>query len=244
AGWGFWYDDASGLIVGTVGYHVPGLYRYHLKRMNQTVGLRPESGEVVWRRRGSDPFCHPDRADEPGLGDFPLLACTWTSGVVIYPHHPKSGKHVQVKRAHLLLERLDPATGTSQWTVDLGHADEAVDRAGSTLLSLTGGSALFVDTGTRRLRVDWRTGRHRPVQASTIHWASDDTTFRYQVPWVVDGHSTRDRYGDGVFSPRSPSGRVVHRVPDSIPAGVGTDFPGSSVIVASKGRITAYTLGS
>ncbi|MGH3499392.1 MAG: hypothetical protein ACRDQA_00595, partial [Nocardioidaceae bacterium] len=90
AGWGFWYDDASGLIVGTVGYYVPGLYRYHLKRMNQTVGLRPESGEVVWRRRGSDPFCHPDRADEPGLGDFPLLACTWTSGVVIYPHHPKS----------------------------------------------------------------------------------------------------------------------------------------------------------
>lgn len=222
-GWTFEHDPASDTFIGSVGPDVELGDQLPLGKSVLSVAIRRSSGTVVWRRSGIDLFCDRDFTGRPG---DPLVACRWTAGTatVETPKPP-------VKDAAYALERIDPRTGRTRWSADVGkpsmttweRPDIGVGRGFA--VAATGGAATAV-------RLD--DGSVRAATPADRTWRDKDLTFEGDVPFRSHYQTVFERHG--TVDEQLVAGAVSTAVGTPLPDSVGVRLDGVAVL-ALEGRL-------
>ncbi|MBV9593382.1 MAG: PQQ-binding-like beta-propeller repeat protein, partial [Actinobacteria bacterium] len=166
-GWDFASFDDQGVEVGSMLAHayrtvINNSITYDLARGFLTSGIRQSNGGLAWRQDGTAIHCE-DVVDTGGGPDLSLW-CRYTGKVTFT--YPASG----LGRASITLspdfsvalERYDPATGATRWSVPLG-ANQELMKFGESIPALDD-EHVVIPTATGATVVDVRDGTMRTAR--------------------------------------------------------------------------------
>lgn len=209
-GWIFRAVEDDALLVGSVGPVDDPYPRQEIDLRDYTVAaMDAQTGERRWLAEATSLFCDVDL----GLEDDPLLACRYSTGVLLIDDDQADYADVGVA-----LVRLDPRTGETLWELPLPSPP---DEGRPEVSPLDEGQVIVAG-----LTVDVADGSARPSTSSETAWEEDDSTVDLSLPrlgsvevypsstWLLPPGVSLDGSG-----PRWP-----------LPPGVGVEVDGARVV--------------
>jgi hypothetical protein len=246
---GWWaHDIDAGLFVGTLG---------RFERVDQEVDLTTfrmvalddATGAVAWTDDGSTPACVdrlavPRARLAPATPAGPSLRCRPT-GTAVFPRDVEG--EVRFTDLGVVLEHFDPATGETDWELDLGARpslplrNRGVDLRGVGAVAGPRTSVLPVD-GTPTLvdLVDGTTSA--PDPDAVLACLTPAATFSHPDSWYADRGVAvpTERYGGHLVVPCGPDLEPVDAgLPPDVVAAVGLET-GDVTLVALEDRLVGY----
>lgn len=166
AGWAWDERTEDGVLIGTAYAATSrkgGTSRTNLTQ-SVTTGLRLDTGETVWREAGMSP-CPPSEAAESAV-----LMCQFRSGIEI-----SKGKATTWSKIDQHLVRLEPASGTSIWDLQLDNSKDNYGWTHGLGLGFKAAPDPIVMAKGKAIQVDLDSGRPKdlPAAATLLCWSND-----------------------------------------------------------------------
>ncbi len=245
---GWWVHDVdAGLFVGTLGRFERPDKEVDLTTFRM-VALDDATGAVAWTDEGSTPACVdrlavPRALLAPAAPAGPSLRCRSTGRAQFARDVEDEATFTDLD---VVLEHFDPATGETDWELDLGARpslplrNRGVDLRGVGAVAGPRTSVLPVD-GTPTLvdLVDGTTSA--PDPDAVLACLTPAATFAHPDPWITGGTATvTERYGDHLVVPCGPDLEPVDAgLPPDVVGAVGVEA-GDVTLVALEDRLVGY----
>jgi hypothetical protein len=236
-GWSFHYSPTADVYVGSVGVPYRGSFTDRDTDLERywTVGLDGSTGKVLWTDKGSSAFCSPFSDTDEDSEIFVRCRQSGRQQLRLTDNGDVSATHTKLRST---VEGLDPRTGKTTWSVDMGSSDMLY--GSDVKLPMASPTAIALKTADGTQVVDFASGDLETAVASQVFVCTNDESFKYAEAVYLNGNPLYEHSGGQIASLCDMTGAASGGdFTDDLADVTGASFD-DTIVLATGNGLVAY----